>query len=97
MADKTSVRKELSVNQGGKMVLLNTGSGSPTGGVDTLTMVLADYGFKNVLAVQGYVHTTDLNIIVEESGTTAVANGILTYTTAAGNNGSRRVVVVWGE
>ena len=96
MTDRTSTRKEHSVNLGGKSVVLISGT-TLTGGTDTLTMTLADYGIRNVLAVEGFVHTTDYSVIVAESGTTAVSSGILTYTSAAGNNSKRRVVIVTGE
>ena len=98
MADKTSTRKDLGPALGGKLVILDTGTvASLTGGSDTLTMTLADHGIKNVLAVQTYVHTTDLSVIALESATTSVVGGVLTVTTAAGNNDKRRVVMVYGE
>lgn len=96
MGDVTSSRKEIVPNCGIKMVCLKSGT-SVTGGTDTLTMILADYGITNVLGVRGYVHTTDYSVIVAEAGTTAVANGVLTITTGSGNNGKRRVYFVFGE
>ena len=96
MADATSKRKDVSPNSGAKIVILKSGT-TLTGGTDTLTMTLADYGFKAVLAVQGFVQTTDASVVVTEAGTTAVANGILTYTSVAGNDNKRRVVEVYGE
>jgi len=98
MTDLTSTRKELIIAQGAKLVLLITAD-SPTlvGGTDTLTMTLADFGIKNILAVRGYVHTTDNSVITTDAGTCAVATGVLTYTTELANNNKKRVVVVWGE
>lgn len=96
MADVTSERKEIAPNLGAKAVLLKSGT-TLTGGTDTLTMTLANYGITNVLSVSGVVHTTDYSVIVSEAGTTAVSAGVLTYTTAAGNDNKRRVVVVYGE
>lgn len=96
MADVTSTRVEAAPNLGQKIVVLKSTT-TVTGATDTLTLTLADFGISTVLAVQGYVHTTDASVIVTESGTTAVAAGVLTYTTATGNNNKRRVVVVFGE
>lgn len=98
MADVTSTRKDMKPQFGAVCVMLDTGA-SPTftGGTDTLTMTLADYGIRNVLAVKGYVHTTDASVVVAESGTTAVSGGVLTYTSAAGNDSCRRIVIVYGE
>jgi hypothetical protein len=98
MADVTSKRVDLSPALGLKIILLDSGApGTFTGGVDTLTLTLADAGIGKVLAVEGFVHTTDLSVIVAESGTTAVATGVLSYTMAAGNNNKRRTVIVYGE
>ena len=98
MTDKTSTRKEAVPALGAKIVLLSTiDSPTLTGGTDTLTMTLADFGIRNVLSVRGFVHTTDNSVIVADAGTTAVANGILTYTTEAANDNCKRVVVVMGE
>ena len=98
MSDVTSTRKELLPAMGAKLVVLQT-TDSPTltGGTDTLTMTLADYGIKNVLAVRGFVHTTDNSVIVADAGTCAVSTGILTYTTEAANDNKKRVVLVFGE
>lgn len=98
MTDRTSARKCLSPHLGGVVVMLATAdSPTLTGGTDTLTMTLADYGIKNVLAVAGFVHTTDNSVIVADAGTTAVSTGTLTYTTESANNNKKRVVIVWGE
>lgn len=96
MADVTSEIKELAPRLENKMVVLKSGT-TVTGGTDTLTLTLADYGITNVLSVYGVVHTTDYSVMVQESVTTAVSAGVLTVTTAAGNNDKRRVVTVIGE
>ena len=98
MTDRTSTRKEMITAMGAKLVVLSTiDSPTLTGGTDTLTMTLADYGLKQVLAVKGYVHTTDNSVMVADAGTTAVATGILTYTTESANDNKKRVVLVYGE
>lgn len=68
-----------------------------TPGTSTLTLNLADFGINRVLSVQGFTHTTDYSVIVADSGTSAVSNGVLTWTTGLGNTNKRRVVVVRGE
>ena len=96
MTDITSIRKEYAPNLGGKIVVLTSGT-TVTGGTDTLTLNLSDFGLKKILSVYGVVHTTEDNVIVQESGTTAVSGGVLTYTTASGNNDKKRVITVIGE
>jgi|SRR3990167_6882659 len=97
MTDKTSTRRQITPNSELTMVTLNTGdSPTLTGGTDTLTLTLADYGIKNVLVVKGFVHTTDNSVIVEDAGTSAVSGGVLTYTTETANNNKKRVVLVVG-
>jgi acyl-[acyl carrier protein]--UDP-N-acetylglucosamine O-acyltransferase len=95
MTDRTASRTELAPNCGVKSVVLVSGT-TMTGGSDTLTLTLADFGISKVLAVHGFVHTTEDSVIVVDSGTTAVSNGVLTYTTGAGNNSKKRVVEVIG-
>jgi hypothetical protein len=98
MVDKTSTRKEAVPAMGLKIVVLSTiDSPTLTGGADTLTMTLADFGIRNVLVVKGFVHTTDNSVITADAGTCAVAGGVLTYTTEAANDNKKRVVVVHGE
>lgn len=98
MADRTSDRIELLHTMGGKVVMLRSGT-TVSGGADTLTMTLADFGFKNVLAVEGFIHTTDYSVIVKEVVTTAVSGGILTVSLVDDNTytNDRRVIVVHGE
>lgn len=96
MTDVTSTRKDYVPNLAGKMIVLTSGT-TVTGGTDTLTLNLADFGLKKVLSVYGVVHTTEDSVMVQESGTTAVSGGVLTYTTASGNNNKKRVVTVIGE
>lgn len=95
MTDRTSIRKEITPASGTKVIILKTAE-VVTGATDTLTMTLADFGVHTVLAVHAWVQTTANSVMVSEAGTTAVADGVLTYTTITGNNNKRRVVVVWG-
>lgn len=96
MTNVTDHRKELFPRGEGKLVILKS-LATPTGALDTVTMNLALFGIRNVLAVQGFVQTTVDSVIVKESGTTSVTAGVLTYLTAAGNNNKVRVVHVYGE
>ena len=96
MADVTSSITEVAPNAGLKIVTLVSGT-TVTGATDTMALTLADYGISRVLSVSAVVHTTDYSVIVSEAGTTAVSNGVLTYTTASGNNNKRRVVTVIGQ
>ena len=62
MADKTSKRTELIPALGAKCILLITAdSPTLTGGTDTLTLNLNDYGLKTILSVRGFV--LDTNVI----------------------------------
>lgn len=82
---------------GQKCVILKSGT-SVTGGTDYLTLDLKKYGIDRVMAVWGFVHTTDYSIIVPEAVTTSVSTAnVLTCTTVLGNDNCRRVVLVFGE
>jgi len=96
MADVTSRRVETHLPGNSKEILLISGT-TVTGGTDTLTLTLANYGLTTVLSVRTVVHTTENSVIVEEAATTAVSSGVLTVTTASGNNNKKRVVTVKAE
>jgi hypothetical protein len=95
MADRTASRTTQSPNNGVIEVVLASGT-TMTGGTDTLTLTMADYGMSKVLTVNGFVHTTEDSVIVADAGTCAVSGGVLTYTTGAANNSKKRIVVVRG-
>lgn len=96
-SDVTSETQVLTGNTGHKCIMLKSGV-SLTGATDYMDLDLTKWGISKILAVQGFVHTTDYSVMVTESGTTAVsAGGTLRYTTAAGNNNKRRVVLVFCE
>lgn len=98
MVDRTSDRIELLHPMGGKIVMLRSGT-TLCGTTDTMTMTLVDFGVKNVLSIETFVHTTDYSIIVLEAATSAVSAGVLTITplTTAGHEDKRRIVLVHGE
>ena len=99
MTDRTSYRREVSPNPELKCVALVSGT-TVSGGADTLTLTLADYGISKVLAVQGFVHTTEDSVIINsESITTAVSSGVLTVSLEDNNNytNKKRVILVYGE
>ena len=95
MTDKTSARYDAYPGCGLTEVILETGL-TVTGLTDTLTLILADYGLKRILSIYGCRHSTDGSIIVGEAVTSAVSGGVLTITTATGNDNERRVVKVVG-
>lgn len=97
MTDVTSYRTDVVPALGAKCVFLTTGT-TLTGATDTVTLTLADYGFKRILGFKEYVHTTDYSVIIAgASPTVSVTNGVATFVTTTGNNSKRRVFVVWGE
>jgi len=96
MTDRTDSRTEVYPSMGLIEVVLRTGL-TITGATDTLTLTLADYGMSEIISVYGQVHTTDYSVMVEADGTTAVADGVLTILTEAGNASKRRVWVVVGR
>ena len=98
MTDVTSSRIEQLHPMGGKLVMLKSGT-TVSGGADTLTMTLTDFGFENVLAVEGQIHSTDYSIIVDEVVTTVVSGGILTVSLVDNNTytDKRRIILVHGE
>jgi hypothetical protein len=95
MADRTASRVTLAPNCGVSEVMLVSGT-TISAQTDTLTLTLADVGMSKVLSVEGFVHTTENSVIVKESGTCAVSNGVLTYTPVNDNENKKRVVVVKG-
>jgi hypothetical protein len=93
MAVKTNVVKEVSPNAGLKIVQVWTEAADSA---DTTVITLANYGIKTVYNVICQVHTTDNSVIVTEASTTAVATGDLTVTIAAGNDGKKRSILIFG-
>ena len=70
--------REASPNLGVKTIIVTTPTTTDT--ADTIPITLASYGITTVLAVDGYVHTTENSVIVAEAPTTAVSSGTLTIT-----------------
>lgn len=66
---------------------------------DTLEIVLADYGISEtgLLAVSGWVHTTDGSVILPETVTSSVTTGTLTITIPAGTDNDFRVFEIIGR
>jgi hypothetical protein len=76
--------------------MVDTGTQTQTGGTDTFTVVLANYGINALKSVNGFVHTTDGSVITTDAGTTSVTTGTLTVTIGSGNNNKRRVYYIEG-
>lgn len=70
-----------------------------TDAADTTTVTLANYGINptGLLMVEGWKHTTDGSVIVEENPTTAVSAGVLTITVPAGTDNDYRVYRITGK
>lgn len=98
MGDVTSSStiKEAMPNLGRKLIVVETPNTTDT--ADTVALTLADYGISTVLAVRGYVHTTENSVIVEEAPTTAVSAGVLTITVGGSTvSNKKRVFEVLGK
>ena len=88
---------EESPNSGIKRVLFTLANTADAG--DTLSITLADYGISatGLLAVNGWVHTTDGSVITTEAVTTAVTTGTLVVTIPAGTDNDFRVIEIVGR
>lgn len=83
-------------NAGRKMIVVETATTVDT--ADTVVITLADYGISTLLAVEGYVHTTEDSVVVAEAPTTAVSSGVLTITVGGSTvSDKKRVYVVYGK
>jgi hypothetical protein len=74
----TCTYREAAPNLGVKSIIVTTPNTADTG--DTIVITLADYGIGTLLAVEGFVHTTENSVIVAEAPTTSVTSGVLTIT-----------------
>jgi len=75
--DRTAERIENTPNLGAKEIVITSGT-TVAGGVDYVTLTLADWGISKVLAVQEFVHTTTNEVIVEtDPESTEVTSGVL--------------------
>lgn len=83
---------DLNVNETFKKVIFETANTAD--GSDNFTVTLSDYGCDTFVGINGWRHTTENSVVVAEAPTTAVANGVLTITTPAGNNNQKRVYEV---
>ena len=66
---------------------------------DTFEITLADYGISatGLLAVSGWVHTTDGSIVVTAANTTAVSSGVLTVTLVTATTDEFNVIEIIGR
>jgi len=82
-------------NAGRKMIVVRTESTADT--ADTVVLDLSDYGISTLLAVEGFIHTTDGSVVEAEAPTTAVSSGDLTITIGGSTvSDKRRVYFVYG-
>lgn len=66
---------------------------------DTVDVTLSTYGISatGLLIVEGWKHTTDGSVIVEENPTTSVTAGVLTITIPGGTDDDFRVYRITGR
>jgi len=74
------------------VVTPNTAQASSTMTVD----LWRQGGIKRLLGVRGWRHTTEDSVIVRETPTTAVVNGILTITLGSTGNSQKRAFLISG-
>lgn len=77
-----------------KKVLIHTRN--TVDAADTIAITLANYGIDEFIAINGWKHTTDGSVVVEENPTTAVSSGTLTITVPAGTDDDTRVYEIIG-
>jgi hypothetical protein len=88
---------EVNPNAGLKTVVVQTRN--TVDAADTIAITLADYGIHatGLLIVEGWKHTTDNSVIVEENPTTEVSAGVLTITVPSGTNDDMRIYRITGR
>jgi hypothetical protein len=87
---------EVGPNPGLKTIIVQ--SRNTVDAADTIAVTLTDHGISatGLLIVEGWKHTTDASIIVEENPTTAVSAGVLTITVPSGTDDDARVYRITG-
>ena len=88
---------EVLPNPGIRKVILTVAN--TTDAADTLALTLSNYGIAadGLLGINGWSHTTDGSVVVEENPTTSVTAGVATLTVPAGTNNDYRVYEVIGR
>jgi len=62
---------------------------------DTIAFDMEQLGMTTLLAVEGFKHTTDDSVIVEEAHTTEVSGTTLTVTIPAGTDDDKRLGIIY--
>ena len=88
---------EMEPNAGLKRIMITLANTADAG--DTLEVTLADYGIAEdgLLAVSGWVHTTDGSVIVTAANTTSVSAGVLTVTLVTTTTDEYNVIELIGR
>ncbi len=88
---------ELEPNAGLKRIMITLANTADAG--DTVAITLADYGIAadGLLAVSGWVHTTDGSVIVTAANTTSVSAGVLTVTLVTATTDEYNVIELIGR
>lgn len=81
---------EAAPNAGLKRIFIQTRN--TVDATDTIAVDMASYGGKDLLAINGWVHTTDGSVITAESVTCAVSGTTVTITIPAGTDDDTRVI-----
>ena len=66
---------------------------------DTIELDLTDYGISatGLIGVEGWEHTTENSVAVQQNPTTSVSSGTLTITVAGSNDNNTRHFLVMGH
>ena len=66
---------------------------------DTFTVDLSKYGIADagLIGVEGWEHTTDNSVAVQQNPTTAVSSGTLTVTVGGSNDNNPRHFIIMGH
>lgn len=91
-AQATADNSGLSRFKTGYLTLANTVDDADTTTVD----VYKEFGITKVLVVEGFIHTTEDSVVVEEDPTTAVTGTTLTITVGGSTDNKKRFYVVYG-
>jgi len=81
---------ESTPNAGLKRIFIQTRN--TVNAADTIAVDMSSYGGQDLLAINGWVHTTDGSVITVESVTCSVSDTTVTITIPAGTNNDTRVI-----
>lgn len=65
-------------------------------GDTTEVNLLQEFGITRLLGIMSWKHTTNESVVVAETNTVTVSNGIATVTVGAGTNDDKRIIMLIG-